>query len=317
MNVNPLRKDVVIIGGGIAGITAAMYASMMALDTVVIQKTPFLGQIPESSMRKNYPGLSNVTGEELARNIETQVKKDFSIEIKREEALDIVLNSGGVPHRFLVKTDYGNYLARTVILASGSRPKDIGVEDSNLKGISYYPMYDADEFEDKDVVIVGLSDAAVQFISWLLPIATTVTLVEKKAHPRVSPMNLELLEDLVRDNMEKIRFHRECSLTSFLGTTHVEGITIHHEAEDRDITIQTGAVILCSGRIPNSELGLKIGCDCSRKGFIIVDRNQRTNIPGLFAVGDVAGVVFAAVKSAGEGCVAGIKAADFLSTGNW
>ena len=132
---NPLRKDVVIIGGGIAGLTAAMYTSMMALDGLVIQKTPYLGQLPESVRRRNYPGLRNVSGEELPRNIEEQAKKDFSVDIKREEVVDIVINSSGVPYRFLIKTDYSHYLAKCVILATGSRPQKDHIENSSLKGI--------------------------------------------------------------------------------------------------------------------------------------------------------------------------------------
>lgn len=316
MNVKPLRKDVVIIGGGIAGLTAAMYTSMMALDSLVIQKTPFIGQISESSQRKNYPGLRNISGGELAQNIEEQVKQDFSIEIKREEALDIVHNST-VPYRFLVKTDYGNYLSKSVILATGSSPKDMDVENTNITGISYYPMYDASEFEDKDVVIVGIRDASVQFASWLLPLAQSVTLVEKKADPKVSPMNLRDLEALHEHNNEKINVLWEHSIRSLIGTDHVEGVILRNELSGEELSRSAGAVIMCSGRKPNSDLASKVGCELDRNGFVIVDREQKTTVPGMFAAGDVAGVVFSAIKSAGEGCVAGWKTADFLNSSMW
>lgn len=317
MNVNPLRKDVVIIGGGIAGLTAAMHTSMMALDGMVIQKTPYLGQIPESIRRKNYPGLRNVTGEELSRNIEEQVEKDFSVDIKREEVVDIILNSSGVPYRFLVKTEYGHYLAKCVILATGSRPEQKEFGSNVPKGISYYPLFDAHEFQGKDVIIVGIKDSSVQFVSWLIAIAKSITLIEGSNGCTASPMNLHELENILELHKDKIRIYREHDVDSIDGKDHVEKVNLRNIQNNERTTLNAGAVIICSRRIPNSELARRLGCDLDKHGFIHVNRDQKTEVQGMFAAGDVTGIVFAAVKSAGEGCVAGLKAAEYLGTGIW
>jgi len=201
MNANPLRKDIVIIGGGIAGLTAAMSTSMMALDAMVIQKTPFMGQIPESSRRNNYPGLRNVTGADLAKNIEEQVEKDFSVEIKREEVVDIIINSSGVPYRFLVKTEYEHYLSKCVILATGSKPRMRDFGNTSLHGISYFPMFDSNEFKGKNVVIIGIRDPTVQFASWLVPIARTITIIEEpEQEENATPMCLHELESMITEH---------------------------------------------------------------------------------------------------------------------
>lgn len=320
MNVNPRRKDVVIIGGGIAGLTAAMCTSMMALDAMVIQKTPFMGQIPESSRRNNYPGLRNVTGADLASNIEEQVEKDFSVEIRREEVVDIIVNSSRVPYRFLVKTGYEHYLAKCVILATGSRPKerDIGSSSSShLHGISYFPMFDSQEFKGKKVVIIGIRDSTVQFVSWLVPIADSITIIEESESGNATPMHLHELESLAAQHKESISILWDHKVDSIEGTGHVEKITITDNRNSDAVTLPVESIIVCAERTPNSELAAKLGCDLDRKGFVLVDREQKTAIQGLFAAGDVAGVVMAAVKSAGEGCVSGLKAAEYLKTGSW
>ena len=97
----------------------------------------------------------------------------------------------------------------------------------------------------------------------------------------------------------------------------VESVHVKNLDDDTSMDLPAGAVIICGKRIPNSELGIQIGCEIDKNGYIIVDREQKTAIERVFAAGDVAGVVHSAIKSAGEGCVAGLKTAEYLETGSW
>jgi len=317
MKESPMRKDLVIIGGGMAGLTAAMHASIMALDYVVIQKTPYVGQIPEAYMKKNYPGMRNIKGEEMARNIEEQINLDFSVEIKREEVMDIVVNTTAVPYRFLVKTDYDHYLAKTMILATGSRPEELSIVGSSLKGISYHPLFDSHEFKGKDVVILGINDNSVQFTFWLKELASSITLIEESPVSSASPMNMYDLERNVEDSEQAVNILMNHEVISINGSDHVESIRIRDRESGEEIDIPATAMIISSRRVPNSELARKLECDLDKEGFILVNREQKTGVEGVFAAGDVAGIVLATVKSAGEGCVAGLKAAEYIRTGRW
>jgi len=317
MNTNPLRKDVIIIGGGIAGLTAAMYASMMALDGIVIQKSPYVGQISETIQRKNYPGLRNVTGEQLSKNIEEQVKNDFSVDIKREEVVDIVMNSSGVPYRFLVKTDYGSYLSKCIIFATGSRPRELDIGNTSLKGITYYPLYDAHEFQGKHVVIAGLRDSSVQFIPWLIPLAKSISLICGQSDCSASPMTMHELDTMVTHHKNEITVFKNHEVSSMNGNGHLQEVILRNIDDDTHVNVQANAMIVCSERIPNSELASKLGCDLATDGFVRVTRDQKTEVTGIFAAGDVTGVILTAIKSAGEGCVAGMKAAEYIKTGIW
>jgi thioredoxin reductase (NADPH) len=317
MGVDLPRLDTVIIGGGIAGLSAAMHCSMMGLDFVVIQKTPFVGQIPEGHLKKNYPGVRNIKGVDLAQAIEDQATLDFSVDIKREEVTDIVINSTVIPHRFLVKTDHGHYLSRSVIIASGSRPQKIKGVDSSLTGITYYPLFDASDFSKMDVLIIGLNDYSVQFTYWLKDIASSITIIEESQHGIISPMNNHELDSLLVESDIPIQVMTNQRVIEFIGDKEVTGVQLENTQNGSTNELSTGAIILSGKRQPNSELAEKMGCELDKSGHIIVNREQKTEVEGAFAAGDVAGVMYSAIKSAGEGSVAGMKLAEYLETGTW
>ncbi|MCK4613199.1 MAG: FAD-dependent oxidoreductase [Thermoplasmata archaeon] len=317
MNEESNRKDVIIVGGGIAGLTAAMHTSLMSLNSVIIEKSPYMGQIPESILRKNYPGLRNIKGGDLARDIEAQAKRDFSVDIKREEVIDVVMDRTAIPYRFLVKTDYGHYLSKALILATGSRPRHLNVEGTSLDGATYHPVYDSQEFNGKDVVIVGARDPSIQFACWLRGKARSVTLVEEAGTPPASPMSLNDLNDIMKKRAVPVKLFTKHTVEALRGSERVEKVAVRNIETGEKSEIPAGAVIISIGRIPNSKLAEKLGCEIDKNGFVVVNREQKTALDGVFAAGDVAGIVFNAIKSAGEGCVAGLKAAEYLKTGLW
>jgi len=317
MNRSPLRKDLVIIGGGIAGLTAAMYASLMSVDFIVFENSPFVGQIPEASLRKNFPGIRNISGAEMARTIEEQVNLDFSVDINREEVVDIVMNTTGVPYRFLVKTDHDHYLSKAIILATGSRPVESTMDNSTMKGISYRPVFDLLDLKDKDIVIHGINDHSIQYTFWLKDIASTISLFDESTTIDATPMNIHELEKIVEDSEMAIHVHLNHRILAIEGDDHLECIKVMDVESGETVEIPAGAMIISKGRIANSELAVKLECEVDRDGHIIVDRHQRTGTVGVFAAGDVTGIVRTAVKSSGEGCVSGSIAAEYLRTGKW
>lgn len=317
MEEEPIKKDVIIVGGGIAGLTAAIYTSIMALDTKVIEKTPYVGQLPETILIKNYPGLRNVEAEVIARTVEEQAREDFSVDISREEVIDVVMEKNAMPYRFLVKTNHGNYLSKALIIATGSKPRTLNVDGEELKGVTYYPAYDVDILRDKDVVIVGAGNASIQFAIWLVDKVKTITLVEALKEPLASPMKMNALNSIMKNGKIPVKLLTQHTVKKIKGKDKVEGVVISHRETGEEKEIPASAVIVSIGKIPNSELGEKLGCETDKAGFIEVNREQKTSVEGVFAAGDVDGVVLHAIKSAGEGCVAGLKTAEYLKTGEW
>lgn len=311
------RKDVIIIGGGIAGISAAIHTSIMALETVVIERTPYLGQIQEASNIANYPGFSNIAGTDLARAIETHATQDFSVDINREEVNDVIMDRTAHPYRFVVKTDHGHYLSKVVIFATGSRAKELNLDGNDLDGVTYYPVYDRDELSDRDLAIVGVWDPSIIHALWLETIARSITFINHLDAPDISPMYRNELDKLIKKQSIDISIFEGYEITKIIGTDKVEGLNLVHTQTKTAQDVPVDSVIINVGRVPNTDLISDLGCEKDKDGFVIVNREQKTDVEGVFAIGDVTGILFHAIKAAGEGSVAGVKAAEYLRKGIW
>lgn len=311
------RKDVIIIGGGIAGITAAIHTSTMALETVVIERTPYLGQVQESSYMANYPGFRKITGSDLAHAIEIHATQDFSVDINREEVHDIIMDRTAHPYRFLIKTDHGHYLSKVVIYAAGSRAKELSLAGNDLHGVTYYPVYDEEELVDRDLAIVGVWDPSIIHALWLVTIARSITFIEHPDAPIISPMYRNELKKLLDKQSIPITIVEDHEIAGINGTGNVEALSLVHTQTRTTKDLPVDSVIINVGRVPNTDLITELGCEMDKDGFVVVNREQKTDIEGVFAIGDVTGVLFHAIKAAGEGSVAGVKAAEYLRKGIW
>ena len=149
------------------------------------------------------------------------------------------------------------------------------------------------------------------------PIAKSISLVSNQSDCSASPMSLHELDTMMSHHENEITIFRNHEVSSMSGNGHLQEVILRNIDDNNVVNIQANAMIICSERIPNSELASKLGCDLDKDGFVRVTRDQKTEVTGTFAAGDVTGVILTAIKSAGEGCVAGMKAAEYIKTGIW
>ncbi|MFH1404315.1 MAG: FAD-dependent oxidoreductase [Candidatus Altiarchaeota archaeon] len=296
--------DTVIIGAGISGLTAAIYASRKRMKYAIIS-SDFGGQLMASGEVLNYPGIVETTGVELNSIMEEQARFN-GIEVVYDTVKEIVRSGGD----FTVVAGKGSYDTRTVIIAAGARPRKLGVpgeEEFARKGVTYCSICDGPLFAGRDVAIVGGGDAALEAVDFMEDIASKIYLLvlgeSFTAH--------EYLQEKVRDN-PKVEVLMGSRTTRILGDKFVEGVLYEKDGEERGIDV--GGVIIEIGRMPNTE-NFKSLVEMDEHMHIKVDCQTRTSVPGIFAAGDCAGGhEYQYVIAAGQGCMALIKAARYLAS---
>jgi len=301
--------DVIIIGAGTTGLATAMYAGRLNLKTLVFGATsgselPIGGVITLTDNVENYPGFKKLTGMELAQKIEEHAK-EYNAEIKEERVEDISKEGS-----FTVKTDKSEYSSKTVIFATGAKWRELpmkGAKEFKNKGVHYCALCDGAMFKDKVVAIIGGSDSAVKESLILAQHAKKVYIVYRKDKVRAEPVN----ENLV-DKNEKIEIINNTNVTEIKGEVMVNKIILdkeYNESKELEVSGVFGAI----GHIPLSDLAVKLGANINNKKEIIIDRDSKTNISGVFAAGDVVDSGFKqAITGVGEGVVAAHSAYQYV-----
>lgn len=292
--------DVVIIGGGPGGATAAIYAARADLRTLVLDRALSAGALGMTSNVDNYPGMPNTTGPEIVQTIRQQAES-FGAEFRQEQVIGVDLADE-------VKVIYGaqgTYRARAVILATGGmgRSSFVAGEEALVgKGVSYCATCDAAFFRGQSVAVVGNTEQAAEEALFVAKFADTVTLVHGGKEPKAPP---EILEEL-RAN-PKIRFHSG-RLLAVEGEGKVTGIRVTGEGGERVISL-AGVFIFLQGNKPVTDylMGMVPTTDA---GCVIINRETyETQVPGVFAIGDLLCTeIKQAVIAASEGCQAAIHA---------
>ncbi len=290
--------DVVIIGGGPAGATAAMYAARASLRTLVLDKGLTAGALGITAKIANYPGiLGEISGAELLERMRQQAES-FGAQFMQDRVQGVDLLSDPK----LIFANSGTYTARAVIIATGSmgRGQRVKGEDELLgRGVSYCATCDAAFFRGQDVVVAGQSDEAVEEALFLTRFVRTVHLL--------SPTNeLKAPAHLVEELTDKpnVELHLGASLREVLGGQHVEGVRYAQRGAGEHTLPVTGAFIYLQGARPITDF-LEGQLAVSEGGCLLVDNEFRTPLPGVFAVGDVlCNHVKQAVVAAAEGAVA-------------
>ncbi len=290
--------DVVIIGGGPAGATAAMYAARASLRTLVLDKGLTAGALGITSKIANYPGiLGEISGAELLERMREQAES-FGAQFMQDRVQGVDLLSDPK----LIFANSGTYTARAVIIATGSmgRGQRVKGEDELLgRGVSYCATCDAAFFRGQDVVVAGQSDEAVEEALFLTRFVRTVHLL--------SPTNeLKAPAHLVEELTHKpnVELHLGAALREVLGGEHVEGVRYAQRGAGEHTLPVTGAFIYLQGGRPITDF-LEGQLPVSEGGCLLVDNEFRTPLPGVFAVGDVlCNHVKQAVVAAAEGAVA-------------
>lgn len=296
--------ETIIIGAGIAGLTAAIYASRKRMDFAIISKD-FGGQFMISGEILNYPGIPETTGAGFSRAMEEQMKKN-EVDVKTGITVEGIEKKDGF---FRILTDKDDFEARSVIIATGSHARKLGVDGEERlanKGVTYCAICDGPLFRDKEVAIFGGGDSALEAVDFMKDIASKIHLI-------VLEDRLDAHEYLIErvEGNDKVDIIYNAKTTEIFGDKFVEGIRYEQDGEEKELKVQ-GAIIEI-GRIPNTNFA-KDFLDVDDHDHIKIDCQARTSVDGVFAAGDcAAGHEYQYVIAAGQGCMALIKAARYLA----
>ncbi len=305
------KYDVVIIGGGAAGLTAAIYCGRARLKTLVIEKALIGGLATYTNEIENYPGFpEGNTGLGLMELFHKQAKK-FGVSFKLTDVRGVKLD-GEVK---VVETFRTNYECRSVIIASGGKPRLTGAkgEDSFLydKGISFCATCDAAANTGKTVLVIGSGDAAIEEGMFLTRFADRVIVSVMHEEGHMDCNEIAKAEALSNPKME---FIWNTVVEEFRGDSeHLKSVALKNLKDNRIIDVPVDTCFLFIGYVPNTEI-LKGMIDLSHAGYVITNDKMETNIPGVFAAGDVRDKFLKQVATAvGDGAIAGCAAEKYLS----
>jgi len=275
------KWELLVIGAGAAGLTAGLYGVRSGLKTLILDENLSGGMVSTSPWIENYPGFpEGITGSELAERILSQCKK-FGAEIRElENVVKLNLKNGKKD----VKTTRSEYSAEAVIIASGSRHRTLGVlgeEEFKGRGVSYCAICDGAFFREKRVLVVGGGNTAVMSALHLASLASEVYVAHRRDQLRAE-------EAYVKNLTKKgVRFLWNTEVSEIHGSSKVKGVTLFDNKAGEKSVMAVDGVFIFIGETPNSEFARKAGVKTDEKGYILVDSLQRTNIPGVYAAGDV------------------------------
>jgi len=295
--------DTIIIGAGIAGLTAAMYAARKRMKYEIIA-AEFGGQFMVSGEILNYPGIVKTSGVELNSIMEKQMKFN-DVQVVKERVKEVKK----VGQNFKVVTGKKIYNTKTVIVTTGSHPRKLNVpgeKEFEKKGVTYCSVCDGPLFSGMDVAIVGGGDSALEAVDFMKNIASKIYLIVRgdslKGH--------EYLIEKVKNN-SKVEILFKTNTMEILGDKLVTRIKVEQEGEEKELAV--GGVIIEIGRLPNTEPFSKL-VKLDEHHHIEIDGQGQTNVPGIFSAGDCAsGHEYQYIIAAGQGCMALLKAARYLA----
>ena len=299
--------QVVIIGGGPAGLTAGLYCARSKFNGLLIEQGIIGGQITNAERVENYPGFpKGISGIELGQLIHEQAIS-YGLEILPAEVTEVVPGQ----KRNVVSTSEGDFVAESVIIASGSQFRKLGVpgEDKFVgKGISYCATCDGPLFRAKTVAVIGGGDSAVTAALYLSKFASSVKVIHRRSQLRASKIFQE------RAKAEpKIGFIWDTVVTQIEGDGVVKQLTLKNTKNDRISILELAGIFVAIGSKPNSTQWRGL-LPLDEEGYIVTNELMETKIPGIFAAGDVRhNSARQAITAAGDGATAAISAAKFLS----
>lgn len=297
--------DILIIGGGVAGLTAALYALRAGKSVTVIEKATFGGQITSAPRVDNYPGLPGVSGNALADTLLGQVM-DLGGEVEMEEITGLTRTEGG----FVASTGKKAFAGRAVILAAGARHRTLGLpreEELTGRGVSYCALCDGAFHQNEDVAVVGGGNSAAQAAVFLADVCRSVTVIQEFDHFTCDRRDYEAMA--ARGNIRPMLSSR---VTGLLGESKLSGLRVRDQETGIESELPVTGVFVTVGRVPDTEpfAGL-IACD--ENGFFVTDEGCATNVPGVWAVGDCRRKAVRQLTTASaDGTVAAVSACRYL-----
>ena len=308
-NITEHIYDMIVVGGGPGGYTAALYAARAGLDTVILEKLSAGGQMALTEQIDNYPGFEDgIDGFSLGEKMKRGTER-FGVETKLTEVLSLDL-SGTVKK---AETSEGPLLARTIVLATGAGPRELGIEGEQEligKGVNYCAACDGMFYKNKTVVIAGGGNTAAADALILSRICKKVIVVHRRDTLRATKIYHEPLM-----KAENVEFRWDSEIIELLHDEKVIGIRLRNVKTGEETTLACDGVFVSIGRKPSSEL-VKDQVEVDPAGYIIADESTRTNIPGVFAVGDVRTKALRQVVTAvADGATAVHYAEEYLAGG--
>lgn len=296
--------DIIVIGGGPSGMTAALYALRSNKSVLIIEKECFGGQIANSPRVENYPSIKEISGTDLSDKMYEQIS-----ELGVEFELDEIVLIEKIENKFVLKGNYGTYESRAVIIANGVKHRSLGLpkeEELTGKGIYYCAVCDGPMFKDQDVYLIGDANSALQYA---LLLANT----SKKVHMFTlfdGFFGEKILQDRVNAN-EKISVLNNMNCIEYQGDDELTGLVFENTKTKEKFEYKTNNVFIAIGQVPHNEI-FKDLVELE-KGFIITNDDMSTKTPGLFACGDTRKKqVRQVVTACNDGALAAVSAVKYL-----
>ena len=292
--------DVIILGGGPTALGAAIYAARFALDLLVIGKI-FGGLIASTHIVENYPGITSVSGPELM-----DMFRDHINSLNIPYITDEITSIEKEENFFVLKSYFMSFKAYTIIIATGSERKKLNVpgeEEFTGRGVSYCATCDGMFFKDKKLAVIGGSDSAAKEALFLSQHAREVYIIYRGDDIRAEPIN----KKRVNEN-DKIKIINHINIVEIKGNKSVSSVIFDNGNE-----FDVDGVFIEVGSIPQSQIAIDVGVKANKKKEIIINRKSETNIPGIYAAGDVADAPFKqAITGVSEGVIAAYSVFDYL-----
>ncbi|RJP72018.1 MAG: thioredoxin-disulfide reductase [Ignavibacteriales bacterium] len=300
--------DVIVIGAGAAGLTAGIYLSRAKVKTLILNEGTVGGQLVLTHEIANYPGVENISGYELARTMKIQAQK-FGCVIKSNLKITSMDLTGEIKTIEINNKD--TFTSDSVIIATGGKPRSVGVPGEDVfkgKGISYCATCDGDFFQDKEIIVVGGGNSALEEAVSLTKYASKVTIVHQFDHFQA----FEHYVDEARNN-PKIDFIMESKIVEFVGDEKLNSVKIENLRTNQITEKVIDGVFIFIGYVPNTEK-LEGIIELNDWKEIIVDKNMATNLNGVYAAGDSIAKRYRQVTTAvADGTIAALSAAEYLN----
>ena len=300
--------DILIVGAGPAGLTAAIYACRAGKSVLVLEKEVFGGQITHSPKVENYPGYLEMSGNEFAELLMMQAQ-DQGAEIDLAEVLDVTVDDSGIKH---VMTDMGEYLSRALIIASGSKHRELGVpgeQDYVGKGISYCAVCDGAFYAGKHVAVIGGGNSALQEAVMLAERCSQVTVVQNLAFLTGEE---KLSEKLF--SMDNVDFIYSSVVEALEGEDELERVILHNTETGQSVPLEVDGVFVAIGQVPENGPFAKVA-KLAMNGYFDSGENCTTMTPGVYVAGDCRQKNVRQITTAtGDAAVAAVSACRWLDS---